>query len=60
MREQRRDSRIASAVACAGSVPSAAGPVPQCGYAMPGPASVRCFEAMLLPCLLSTEASLVN
>lgn len=46
---------------CAGSVPRAAVLVPCCGYEMPGPASVGCFEVMLLlPCFLSMEAPLVN
>lgn len=46
---------------CAGSVPRAAGLVPCCGYEMPGPASVGCFEVMLLlPCFLSMEAPFVN
>lgn len=44
----------------AGSVPRAAGLDPQCGHAMPGPASVGCFEVMLLPRFLSAEAPLVN
>jgi len=46
---------------CPGSDPRAAELVPWCGYAMPGPASVGCFEVMLLlPRFLTTEAPLVN
>lgn len=44
-----------------GSVPRAAGSVPLCGFAMPGPASVGYFEVMLrLPHFPSIEAPLVN